>query len=646
MAIRVDHSPSAAIVAPAAYAAGAGMYRQRQSERAQQQYNQDRAFAQQAYENDQARQFQREQADRQQQNTYLAAAIRMQENQQQGALQQQQLAQRAEANQQAAFADQQAITQKGLQSGALRYTTAQKQQMAKLYADWDKVNSAKNLNERDRAVAQQQLQQQFRAIQPRPVLEDERPKSFAEVVKERVLFANGQDPSEGQWISDKDGNPKWYPPRNTGAAGTKKPEVGQPGQPFYLPDDNPLGETPGEAYGVWGPDGKVIPNPNHKWNKKGGETKQPDATKDFDAMLKHAKDLFKQHQEGGMTWDEAKEQAKADFEERQATAATQDEFDAATPPAKQTAWNAKQETRRKYAELHKAAGKFALPFGGGTMQDSLPSPEDATPEEMAALLKRFSGQQQAAQPPTPQPPQSPQQPQGQHDPLNMTPEEAAAIVAEIRGQAPQPPQPMPPQAPQQQAAKRPTFALSDKWKLEEELLKRMPRAYDKYGQEIDPKIRVGRLFYGENLEGLNDPQEKQIANVLRNSPELQKWADEQGMYRYDLDPEFNKPPQADPRQIESSLQAAKSALIESMHANGLAPQSEADIVKHYTQQGGRVPPAAVRQLTEYLVQKYGDNIENIAPEDKQLEMILAAAAKQAAAEAKRNPDQKQTALRK
>lgn len=402
MAIRVNHDPSAAVVVPAAYQAGLGVYRQKQSEISRDQFNRDRAAAMQANEQQQRMQLAQQQQAAQQDQMYLQAAMRNQENQQQAALAQQQLGLRQQQFEQANAVDQQQVVQKGLQEGTLRYTAAQKQQMNKLYGDWDRVNQAKNLNPRDRALAQQELTRQLQTIQPRPVTEDERPRTFEQTIQESVVFANGQDPKDGQWIRDKDGNPKWYPPRNTGA-GAKKPEVGQPGQPFYLPNDNPLGDTPGEAYGVWGPDGKLVPNPNHPWNKKeSAADKKPDPAKDFDAMLAHAKDLFKQNQEGGMSWDDAKEQAKADFAERRSTAGSQDEFDAAAPPASQnTSWKQKQAMRKQYDALYRQVSSTRLPLGV-SVEDVLPSPRTATPEEMEAALRQYGPRQ-----PKPQPQQPP-----------------------------------------------------------------------------------------------------------------------------------------------------------------------------------------------------------------------------------------------
>lgn len=521
MAIRVNHDPSAAVVVPAAYQAGLGQYRQRQSEINRDQYNRDRAAAMQANEQQQRMQLAQQQQAAQQDQMYLQAAMRNQENQQQASLAQQQLGQRQQQFEQANAIDQQQVVQKGLQEGTLRYTAAQKQQMNKLYGDWDRVNQAKNLNPRDRAMAQQELQRQLQTIQPRPVTEDERPRTFEQTLQESVIFANGQDPKDGQWISDKDGRPKWYPPRNTGA-GAKKPEVGQPGQPFYLPDDNPLGETPGESYGVWGPDGKLVPNPNHPWNKKADTTaKKPDPAQDFDKMLAHAKDLYKQNQESGMSWDDAKEQAKADFEERRSTAGSQSEFDSAAQPASQnTSWNQKQAMRKQYAALYKQVSSMQMPFGVSA-QDILPSPSTATPDEMEAALRKFSTQQPAQQMPSP-----------------------------------------PVQSPQQQRT--------------------------------------------ELAQTASDP-------VQQSRP-------------------------------TESLQVGLTVLRDAMNRGGYKPQNEADIIKHYTGSGDTVPQEAVVSLSRYFKQKYGDNIESITPEDAQLMTILAAAAKQADAEAKRNSPQKTTKL--
>lgn len=621
MAIRVNHDPSAAVVVPAAYNAGLGQYRQKQSEISRDQYNRDRAAAMQANEQQQRMQLAQQQQAAQQDQMYLQAATRNQENQQQAAFAQQQLGQRQQQAEQANAVDMQKTVQTGLKDGTLRYTAAQKQQVNKLYGDWDKINQAKNLNPRDRALAQQELQRQLQTIQPRPVTEDEKPRSFEDTLKEAVVFANGQDPKDGQWIRDKEGNPKWYPPRNTGA-GAKKPEVGQPGQPFYLPNDNPLGETPGESYGVWGPDGKLVPNPNHPWNKKADTAdKKPDPAKDFDAMLAHAKDLYKQNQESGMSWDDAKEQAKADFEERRSTASSQDEFNAAAPPVSQeTAWNRKRAIRQQYTELQNRA-VANVDSRPGTQKEKdlayaeiervLPSPRTASPEQMEAAVRKYGPQQ----------PGPPQQRPAQQPPATF--EQRKAELERWQDD-------------------RIKKYHADRKQLGIDEARDAMFAADKGSKQFHA-LRQDWIEKDAKAQSLEAELDREIdAMESRLVPE---WRPPQGTDQIATAPQqpAGTPPQQQSRPTES-LQAGMTVLRDTMNRGGYKPQNEADIVKHYTTSGDTVPQEAVVSLSRYFKQKYGNNIESITPEDAQLMTILAAAAKQADAEAKRNSPQKTTKL--
>lgn len=219
MAFDVHYDTPAGPAAQAAYLGGYGQFRQRQAEINRDQANRDRALAIQVNEAAKDRQFQQQQADRnfalnarqQAQQADIAnqrtlmQAVAQQADQQQNA---QALAQRQQQ------AEQQAL-QTGLANGTLAYSNADTLKIKELRNSWSTVQQDQTLRPRDRQRAQAEIQQQLQSIMPQPVLPGERQLSAQDMVQQNVVFANGQDAKDGQYIlNPKTGGLDWKPPRN------------------------------------------------------------------------------------------------------------------------------------------------------------------------------------------------------------------------------------------------------------------------------------------------------------------------------------------------------------------------------------------------------------------------------------------------
>jgi hypothetical protein len=195
MGIRVVHDPSASLIGPAAYTAGLGQYKQRQSEIARDQYNRDRAMAFEAQQSYFNRAFQAQQADRQFALQMREQAAQQQARQQAFLYDALKSRQEMQAYQQKAAIDQQQQQQefvrKGLNDGTLRYSATQKQKMAKLYSDWDRIQQDQRLRPNDRSRALSEVQRQLGMIQPRPVGIDEQPKPLSELFQQEMFPVPG-----------------------------------------------------------------------------------------------------------------------------------------------------------------------------------------------------------------------------------------------------------------------------------------------------------------------------------------------------------------------------------------------------------------------------------------------------------------------
>lgn len=419
MGIRVNYNPAPAAIAPAAYQAGFGQYTQRQQAAALEQGNRDRnlAFQQQQAALDRAfsERQQLRQAALQERQMQQQAAYRQQAQQQEllgNAMQQQmslaaqaqQMQMRQAANQQEMALKQQQLTQEGLKDGSLRYSTAQKNQMAKLYSDWDRVNQATNLNQRDRQLAQQELQRQFAQIQPRPVTPDER----AAPIAERFQTETFEDPRfPGTRIGvDKTG--KFYPismiPRGTGAGGATKPQppkneiVQQPGSGFSLTDPSTwLGAVTGgnKTYGFYDQAGKFHKTEAPKETKSGKPDPQKEATAYYKDLLAQTQKIYAANKEAGMTIDQAKEEAAALLEDHPSNPAGKNNWllDMVDPngklraenplpsePKRETSWQKQQAAAKtisqEYTRLNEEFPHLRLPTTNSV-------------EDQAAILKAF-----------------------------------------------------------------------------------------------------------------------------------------------------------------------------------------------------------------------------------------------------------------
>lgn len=331
MPITIDYNPAAGSVAPSAFQAGAGLFAQRQQEIARDQQNRDRAMqfqAQQAYLD---RAFAERQANRQAQQQQQQNLYRQQAQQQEllgNAMQQQmslasqamQMQQRNAAFQQQAALQQQELTQKGLKDGSLRYSTAQKNQMAKLYSDWDRVNQAKNLNPRDRQLAQQELQRQFAQIQPRPVTPDEQQIPIAE----RFQAETFEDPRFPGTRIGVDQNGKYYPisliPRGSAAGGTKQEPprnevVNAPGSEFSLTNPSSwVGALTGgqKPVGFYDQAGKFHKAEQPKATAKGSASDQSkESAAYYKELMNQANKIYAANKESGMSMQDAKKEAEA-----------------------------------------------------------------------------------------------------------------------------------------------------------------------------------------------------------------------------------------------------------------------------------------------------------------------------------------------
>ena len=446
MGIRVNYNPAPAAIAPAAYQAGFGQYTQRQQATALEQANRDRnlAFQQQQAALDRAfsERQQLRQAALQERQMQQQAAYRQQAQQQEllgNAMQQQmslaaqaqQMQMRQAANQQEMALKQQQLTQEGLKDGSLRYSTAQKNQMAKLYSDWDRVNQATNLNQRDRQLAQQELQRQFAQIQPRPVTPDEQPKNLAEMWDQEALPVEGfpgvskaRDPKTGKWYY-------LYANRGgTGAGGATKPQppkneiVQQPGSGFSLTDPSTwLGAVTGgnKTYGFYDQAGNFHKTEAPKETKSGKPDPQKEATAYYKDLLAQTQKIYAANKEAGMTIDQAKEEAAALLEDHPSNPSRKNNdwlsnlidptgrvrAENPTPPLpkKATSWQQRQDLLQRYEALRQAVGQQATGLMG--IKDGskiLPEPDSMTNEQLAEMLTPPQEQapQQAAAPAAPQ----------------------------------------------------------------------------------------------------------------------------------------------------------------------------------------------------------------------------------------------------
>ncbi len=428
MPITVNYDPAAGAVAPSAFEAGAGLYRQRQQEIARDQQNRDRAMqfqAQQAYL-DRAfadRQANRNAQQQQQQNLYRQQAQQQEllgnamQQQMSLASQAMQMQQRNSLFQQQQAAQQQELTQKGLKDGSLRYSTAQKNQMAKLYSDWDKVNQAKNLNPRDRQLAQQELQRQFTQIQPRPVTPDEQQIPIAD----RFQAETFEDPRFPGTRIGVDQNGKYYPismiPRGSAVGGGKQEPprnevVKAPGSEFSITDPSSwIGAMTGQGQSIAGfydQAGKFHKAEQPKAAAKGSTT---DPSKEsaayYKELMNQANKIYAANKESGMSMQDAKKEAEAVMKDHPMNPANKSSWlmNLMDPSGKMradnqqapemTPWQQKQQITKQYQQARDTTVNIAGQEISGAA--FLPDPANMTPEDMQNKLMEvgiIQGQQQ------------------------------------------------------------------------------------------------------------------------------------------------------------------------------------------------------------------------------------------------------------
>lgn len=210
MAIRVNYDIAPAAIAPVAYQSGYGLFKQDQAEKKRNQFNIDQQMRFRQSEAAKDRAFQREQAfvdnALRAEDMNRRASLAQQQMQMDMAQEQQKLQIGQAMAQQEYQANQAQMIQEGLSNGTLRYSTSQKQQMEQLYSDWDKIQQDASLRPQHRMAAQQELQRQLGMIQPRPVLQNEQPKSMQEMFQEELIPIDGYPGV----LAGRDKNGKWY----------------------------------------------------------------------------------------------------------------------------------------------------------------------------------------------------------------------------------------------------------------------------------------------------------------------------------------------------------------------------------------------------------------------------------------------------